>query len=96
MVKPSDQALKMLVLAQKAANKEVKKHLHAGREVYGRRDGLPVTIKPKLWGNRQLCESEVERFVDQWHNSAECATTDLHVFLGMSWDEYSKWVTGRS
>ena len=42
---PSKRALQMLDKGQKAANTEVKRHLDAGREVYGRRDGEPVVIK---------------------------------------------------
>lgn len=33
-------------LATQAANEEVQRHLAAGREVYGRRDGEPVVIYP--------------------------------------------------
>ena len=38
----------LLQKAREAAKKEVLTHLAAGREVYGRRDGRPVVIKPKL------------------------------------------------
>jgi hypothetical protein len=37
----------LLQRAREAATNEVQTHLAAGREVYGRRDGKPVVIKPK-------------------------------------------------
>lgn len=47
----------MLRKAQEAASAEVKKHLDAGREVYGRRNGKPVTITPEdQWDEYGLIE----------------------------------------
>lgn len=43
---PSKRGLKILERATEAANREVKEHLEAGREVHGRCDGEPITIKP--------------------------------------------------
>jgi hypothetical protein len=39
-----------------------------------------------------VLEDEIDDFVEQWHAS-ENISEDLHVFLGMTWDEYSVWAT---
>jgi hypothetical protein len=44
---PSRRGEMLLQRARVAAAAEVKSHLDAGREVYGRRNGKPVVIKPK-------------------------------------------------
>ena len=44
---PSARTVRMLERAKVAASTEVQTHLDAGREVYGRRDGVPVVVKPK-------------------------------------------------
>ena len=46
--KPSARAQTMLQRGQEAANREVRRHLDAGRSVYGRRNGEPVTIEPTM------------------------------------------------
>jgi DNA-directed RNA polymerase subunit RPC12/RpoP len=48
LMEPSERAQQMLERAKAAANREVQKHLAAGRSVYGRRDGEPITIEPLL------------------------------------------------
>lgn len=45
--KPSARAEMLLQRARIAAAEQVRLHLQAGREVYGRRNGVPVVIKPK-------------------------------------------------
>ena len=38
-------------------------------------------------------ESEIDDFVDQWHDGEAGKGQDLHEFLGMTWEEYSSWAT---
>lgn len=40
----------------------------------------------------EVLEDEIDDFVDDWHEDEE-TTLELHEYLGMSWDEYSVWVT---
>jgi hypothetical protein len=44
---PSARAAEMVRQAKQFADAEVKRHLAAGRSVYGRRDGKPVVVNPK-------------------------------------------------
>lgn len=37
-------------------------------------------------------EKEINDLIDQWH--AGDGKIPLHEFLGMTWDEYCKWVKG--
>lgn len=39
---------------------------------------------------------EIDDFVQDWHDGKAGADQDLHVFLGMSWEEYSVWATNPS
>lgn len=43
---------------------------------------------------RQMKEDEIDDFVEKWHED-ENTTQELHEYLGMSWEEYSAWVTKR-
>lgn len=36
---------------------------------------------------------EIDDFVDQWHNGESDPNLELHEFLGMTWNEYTLWVT---
>jgi hypothetical protein len=36
-------------------------------------------------------ESELDELVERWHN-CEDSDLPLHEFLGISWDEYARWV----
>ena len=38
--------------------------------------------------------NEVDYYVDMWHNTE--TEESLHAFLGMSWNEYQKWVVSPS
>lgn len=37
----------------------------------------------------RVMSDEVDDFVEEWHSSA--ASSELHEFLGMTWEEYSLW-----
>ena len=39
-------------------------------------------------------KDEIDDFVEKWHED-ENTTQELHEYLGMSWEEYSAWVTKR-
>lgn len=39
-----------------------------------------------------VLEDEIDGFVDSWHED-EDTDSELHEYLGMSWDEYSVWAT---
>jgi hypothetical protein len=36
---------------------------------------------------------EIDDFIDLWHDNKAGQDQELHEFLGMTWDEYSVWVT---
>lgn len=44
--------------------------------------------------NIKMRDDELDKLIDYWYDS-ENITTPLHTFLGMTWDEYSNWVTRR-
>ena len=35
---------------------------------------------------------DIDNYVDAWHDSGPDETRKLHEFLGMTWDEYARWV----
>lgn len=37
--------------------------------------------------------SEIDRFVEEWHEGRVGQNLKLHEHLGLSWEEYSAWVT---
>ena len=49
----------------------------------------PTFMQMALRGD--VMSDEIEDFVGFWHNSD--STDDLHDYLGMSWEEYSLWVS---
>lgn len=43
----------------------------------------------------KACLNEIDHYVDQWHDAPSGhypATVPLHVFLGMNYGEYTRWV----
>lgn len=36
---------------------------------------------------------EIENYEEAWHNGREGKDMNLHEYLGMTWEEYSIWVT---
>lgn len=39
----------------------------------------------------QVMSDEIEDFIEEWHDSD--SAVELHEYLGMTWDEYSLWVS---
>jgi hypothetical protein len=39
----------------------------------------------------EIAESEIERFVADWHEGRSGKDLSLHEHLGMTWDEYKQW-----
>ena len=49
----------------------------------------PVFIEMAVRGD--VLPDEIDDFVDFWHDSE--STAELHEFLGLTWEEYSLWVS---
>lgn len=43
--------------------------------------------------NGDAFDSEIDDFVDMWHEGTAGQDQELHDFLGMNWNEYSLWAT---
>ena len=41
---------------------------------------------------KNLSDDEINDLIDEWHDN-ESISSSLHEWLGMTWDEYSNWVT---
>ena len=47
-----------------------------------------------LCSNGDALPEEIDNFIEAWHKSS--STTDLHDYLGMTWEEYSAWAIDKS
>lgn len=39
---------------------------------------------------------EVDDYIDNWHDNNTSADLELHEYLGMTWQEYSLWITNHN
>lgn len=40
----------------------------------------------------EVTEEDIDDYISEWHKST--STLPLHEFLGMTWDEYGRWLEG--
>lgn len=43
--------------------------------------------------NGKACLDDIDDYVERWSDGEEGQNIELHEYLGMSWEEYSIWVT---
>ncbi|WP_156800315.1 hypothetical protein [Thalassoporum mexicanum] len=52
---------------------------------------MATFIELCLSGNTEA--DQIDDFIDLWHDNKAGQDQELHEFLGMTWDEYSVWLT---
>lgn len=80
------------MIAEVKCTPEPEAHQAASREFTGIKQGARMTFL-KLWLEGAVSETEIGRFVEDWHEGRAGTGLDLHDYLGLSWDEYQRWAT---